>query len=233
MGGALYFGPVLDHTNLPRHPFWPDATPQSLGIPMILGNTHDETRAFIDPYGPKLSGLTYDNLAARIAPEVKIDLDIDWVVARYRAEYPDWSATRIFYAATTAGRSWPGQVIEADARAASGAMATWVYQLDRPSPIDPQRGAAHGDDLPYIFGTLDAPNSKSGTDVGARATSAAMMRAFSGLAKTGQPGLAEWLPYRLPERATLVVGETISLQNDPRQWERELWATAPYIQPGS
>ncbi|MGQ3177022.1 MAG: carboxylesterase family protein, partial [Blastomonas fulva] len=60
MGGAVYFGPVLDMTNLPRHPFWPDAAPQSNHIPMILGNTREETRAFIDPRGAKLKGLGWD-----------------------------------------------------------------------------------------------------------------------------------------------------------------------------
>jgi para-nitrobenzyl esterase len=233
MGGSLYFGPVLDMTNLPRHPFWPDAAPQSLGIPMILGNVHDETRAFIDPRGAKLNGLNWDNLAARIAPEVKIDLDPAWVVAQYRARWPDWSPERVFFAATTAGRSWPGQVIEADARARAGALATWVYQLDRPSPLDPLRGAAHTDDIPYVFGTLDAPGSFSGTDAAARATRDAMMGAFAGLARTGRPGLRDWRPYRLPQRATLVVGNTVQVVDDPRRWERELWAVAPYVQPGS
>ena len=233
IGGPLYFGPVLDMTNLPRHPFWPDAAPQSLPIPMILGNTRDETRAFIDPRGPKPAGLSWDNLAARLAPEIRIDLDPQWVVDQYRARFPEWSPERVFYAATTAGRSWPGQVIEADARAAAGAGTTWVYQLDRPSPIDSLRGAAHTDDLPYVFGTLDAPGSFSGTDAVARATSRALMEAFAGLAKTGRPGLSGWAAYRLPERATLVVGDTISVVNDPRRWERELWARAPYIQPGS
>ncbi|MDM7956122.1 carboxylesterase family protein [Blastomonas sp.] len=234
MGGAVYFGPVLDMANLPRHPFWPDAAPQSLHVPMILGNTREETRAFIDPKGAKLNALGWDNLAARIAPEIKIDLDVDWVVAQYRARYPDWSPERIFYSATTAGRSWPGQVIEADERAKAGAAATWVYQLDRASPIDPLRGAAHTDDIPYVFGTLDAPGSMSGTDAGARATRDAMMQAFVGLAKTGTPGLAQWLPYTLPDRATLVVGDsTAMVVNNPRRWERELWARAPYVQPGS
>jgi para-nitrobenzyl esterase len=234
MGGAVYFGPVLDMTNLPRHPFWPDAAPQSNHIPMILGNTREETRAFIDPRGAKLKGLGWDNLADRVLPEIKIDLDVDWVVAQYRAQYPDWSPEQIFYSATTAGRSWPGQVIEADARAQAGAAATWVYQLDRASPIDPLRGAAHTDDIPYVFGTLDAPGSMSGTDAGARATRDIMMQAFAGLAKTGVPGLAEWSPYTLPYRATLVVGDgTAAALNDPRRWERELWAKAPYVQPGS
>lgn len=232
MGGGVYFGPVLDMTNLPRHPFWPDAAPQSRGVPMILGNTREETRAFLNPRGPKAQGLSWDNLAARIAPEIKIDLDPVWVVERYRAHAPDWTPEQVFYAATTAGRSWPGQVIEADARAAAGAGATWVYQLDRASPTDPLRGAAHTDDIPYVFGTLDAPGSHSGTDEGARRLSAAMMRAFTGLAKTGRPGLPEWAPYRLPDRATMVFDDAVRVENDPRRWQRELWATAPYVQPG-
>jgi para-nitrobenzyl esterase len=234
LGGSVYFGPVLDMTNLPRHPFWPDAAPQSLGIPMILGNTRDETRAFIDPRGARLAGLAWNNLAERLAPEIRIDLDPRWVVAQYRARFPDWTPERVFYAATTAGRSWPGQVIEADARAAAGAELTWVYQLDRPSPVDPLRGAAHTDDLPYVFGTLDASGTYSGTGERGRAVSAAMMRSFAGLARTGTPGLPEWRPYTLPARDTLVIGEdAIATVPDPRRWERELWARAPYVQPGS
>ncbi|EIZ78806.1 carboxylesterase, type B [Novosphingobium sp. Rr 2-17] len=232
MGGPVYFGPVLDMTNLPRHPFWPNAAPQSLGIPMILGNTRDETRAFLDPRGPKLRGLTWDNLPARIQPEIKIDLDPAWVVEQYRRRQPGWSPEQIYYAATTDGRSWPGQLIEADARAAAGAEATWVYQLDRTSPIDPLRGAAHTDDIPYVFGTIDAPGSYSGTGAAARSLSAAMMQAFTGLAKTGRPGLPQWSPYRLPDRATMMFDDTMRIQNDPRRWQRELWATAPYVQPG-
>jgi para-nitrobenzyl esterase len=213
--GPVYFGPVLDMTNLPRHPFWPDAAPQSSGIPMILGNTHDETRAFLDPRGPRLAGLNWTNLPERMGREIKIDLDPAWVVQQYRAHFPDWTAERIYYAATTAGRSWPGQVIEADARAAAGAGAgadaTWVYQLDRPSPIDPLRGAAHTDDIPYVFGTLDAQGSYSGTDAAAQRLSETMMRAFTGLAKTGKPGLPEWTPYRLPDRATMIFADRVRL----------------------
>lgn len=234
LGGGLYFGPVLDMVHLHRHPFWPDAAPQSLKIPMILGNTSDETRAFIRADGPVLQGLDWSNISERLAPEIRIDLRPDWVVSQYRAQFPEWSAKEVFYAATTAGRSWPGQVIEADRRAESGAKGTWVYQLDRESPIDPTRGAAHTDDLPYVFGTLAAPGSYSGTDQRAKEISNAMIAAFAGMAHNGRPGISGWSPYSLPDRETLVIGQdSIAIENDPRRWERELWATGPYIQPGS
>ncbi len=234
LGGGIYFGPVLDMLHLHRHPFWPDAAPQSLHIPMILGNTTDETRAFIRADGPVVRDLDWANIAERLAPQIRIDLPADWVVAQYRAHFPQWSAQEVFYAASTDGRSWPGQVIEADERARAGAGQTWVYQLDRESPVDPARGAAHTDDLPYVFCTLDAPGSFSGTGARAREISSAMIRAFSGLARNGTPGLAGWRAYDLAHRATLMIGEDrIETVEDPRRWQRELWASAPYIQPGS
>ena len=39
----------------------------------------------------------------RLAPQIRIDLPADWMVAQYRAQFPHWSAEQLFYAATTAG----------------------------------------------------------------------------------------------------------------------------------
>ncbi|WP_167298183.1 carboxylesterase/lipase family protein [Sphingomonas leidyi] len=236
LGGGVYFGPVLDMKWLTRHPFWPDANPQGLAIPMILGNTHDETRAFIDPNSEKVRGLTWDNVAARMAPELRMDLLPEWVVAQYRAHFPADTPEQLFYRATTAGRSWPGQWLEADARAAAGAGATWVYQVDFQSPTRPERGAPHTMDIALAFGTLDAPGSYTGTGPAAQKLSGQVMGAFAALARTGRPvarGLPAWTPYALPGRATMLFDAPSRLASDPRKWERELWSRVPYIQPGS
>lgn len=235
LGGGIYMGPVLDMKWLERHPFWPDAAPQSNAIPMMLGNTRDETRAFIDPKGPRLQGLDWNNIAQRMAPELRMDLLPEWVVAQYRAHYPDWSAERLFYAATTAGRSWPGQIIEAEARARAGTR-TWVYQVDFQSPTHPERGAPHTMDIALAFGTLDAPGSFTGTGAGARAASRAMMERFLAFARTGDPNageMAAWPVYELERRPTMIFDAQSHVENDPRGWERELFARVPYIQPGS
>ncbi|SEK04356.1 para-nitrobenzyl esterase [Sphingobium sp. AP50] len=229
LGGGLYMGPVLDMRWLERHPFWPDAAPQGNAIPMMLGNTRDETRAFIDPDGPLILGLDWRNLPARMAGELRMDLSPEWIVAQYRAHYPAWSAERIFYAATTAGRSWPGQVIEAEARARAEAP-TWVYQVDFQSPTQPRRGAPHSMDIALAFGTLDAPGPFTGTGADARAASAAMMDRFLAFARRGDPG---WAQYRLDRRATMIFDIESAVADDPRGWERELFARVPYIQPGS
>jgi para-nitrobenzyl esterase len=215
LGGGVYLGPVLDMKWLLRHPFWPDAHPQGNAIPMLLGNTRDETRGFYGPAHPKIAGLDWTNLAERMAPELRIDAHPEWVVAEYRRHFPTYSAEHVFFAATTAGRSWRGQVIEAEERARAG-VPGYVYQLDYPDP------APHAADIPLVFGTYEEP--------AARPVSEAMMQAFLRFARTGSPG---WAPYTLPQRRTMIFAPHPRLASDPRRWERELFARIPYIQPGT
>jgi len=235
LGGGVYLGPVLDMTNIDRHPFWPDAHPLAASIPMILGNTQDETRGFIARDGAAMRGLGWDNLAQRMTSELRIDVSPEWVVAAYRRQFPTWTPVDIFYAATTAARSWRGQVIEAEARARAGTPA-WVYQLDFGSRIDPGRGAFHTLDIPLMFGTLDAQGSETGTGADARAVSATMQARLCAFAATGRPdlpGLAPWPRYDLDRRATMIFDVASRIEDDPRRWQRELFARIPYIQPGS
>lgn len=235
LGGGVYFGPVLDMKWLTRHPFWPDAAQQSRSIPMILGNTHDETRAFISPDSDRVKTLTWDNLAERIVPELRIDILPEWVVAQYRARFPDWSPTDIFYDATTCGRSWRGQVIEAEARAAAGAPA-WVYQVDFAARVDPRRRAMHTIDIPLVFGTLGVEGSQTGSGADARTASKAMQDSFVAFAKTGDPshaGLPRWPKHDLANRSTMIFDTRSRIEDNPRAWQRELFARVPYIQPGS
>ena len=233
MAGAVSFAPVLDMTWLVRHPFWPDANPIGRSIPMILGNTHDETRGFIPPETTKT--LNWDTLPGRLAPELRIDVLPEWVVGEYRKHFPDWSPSDVFYAASTAGRSWRGQVIEAEERARAGAPA-WVYQVDFTSRTDPRRGAFHTIDIPLVFGTLGVIGSQTGTGPDARTASAAMQESFVAFARTGDPnhaGMPTWPRYDLTTRATMIFDSTSRVENDPRRWQRELFARIPYIQPGT
>ncbi len=232
LGGGVYLGPVLDMRVLPRHPFWPDAAPQSLGIPLMLGNTAGETRGFIAPGSPRMTGLNWDNLVERLAPELRIDILPEWVVREYRLRFPAWSPVEVFYDATTCGRSWRGQVIEAEARARSGAPA-WVYQVDFAARTEPARGAFHSIDIALVFGTLAAKGALTGTGADARAASAAMQQAFVAFARTGDPGVAAWPRYDQARRATMIFDARSRVEDDPRRWQRELFARVPYIQPGS
>lgn len=216
LGGGLYMGPVLDMKHLARHPFWPDAAPQSLDIPMVLGNTAMETRAFYAPDSKQLAGLGFDNLAARIAPEIKVDAHPEWVVSEFRARYPGAGPLDLFHRIVTAGRSWRGQIEEAEARARAGHPG-FVYQLDF-------ERAQHADDIGLGFGTVPDPTPAQ------QAMSDRVMDAFVRFARTGDPG---WPAYGLDKRQTMIFDTESRVEDDPRRWERELFARVPYIQPGS
>ncbi len=216
LGGDVYMGPVLDMRHLHRHPFWPDAAPQSLHIPMLLGNTVAETRAFYPPTHGKIQGLSFDNLAQRIGPEMRIDISPEWVAAQFRARYPQESAEDLFHRIVTASRSWRGQIEEAEARARAGAPA-FVYQLDF-------EAAKHTDDIDLSFGTIPNPTPAQ------RQMSETVMDAFIRFARTGNPG---WRPYDVRSRQTMVFDTQSHVVSDPRKWERKLFARVPYIQPGT
>lgn len=217
LGGGAYMGSVLDMRHLVRHPFWPDAPPQSRDIPMLLGNTVSETRAFYAPDSRQLTGLSFDNLAQRIAPEMRIDIEPRWVVSRFRERYPQTGALELFHRIVTAARSWRGQVEEAEARARQGTRKTWVYQLDFDD-------AKHTDDIALSFGTVPDPTPTQSE------MSATLMGAFVRFARTGNPG---WAPYDLSRRTTMVFDTVSRSVDNPRAWEREIFARVPYIQPGS
>ena len=235
--GGLYFGPVLDDTVLFRHPFYPDAAPQGLSIPMMIGNTKQETLGFMG--GPDNTNLTWETLPGRMGPSaLRIDISPETVVAEYRRLYPQMTPDQVLIAATTAGRSWRGAVIEAEERARAGRPA-YVYQQSFPVPMsDGRAGAPHGSDIAFVFDNLDA-TARPGRTVdgpGARAMVEHFSNAFVAFARTGSPqhpGLPTWTPYSLENRETMVMDVTPQLVNDPRGEERKLFARVPYVQPGT
>lgn len=227
--GSLYFGPVLDERHLARHPFYPDAAPQSLSIPMLIGNTHDETRGFVGA-DRSLFSLRWEEVAPRLASAMRVDILPDAVVTEYRRLYPHYSPSDVYFAASTAARSWRGALIELEERARAGAPA-FAYQLDWRAPAEGGIfGAPHTLDIPLVFGNLEAsPWIGSRTDE-AIAMSDAIMDAFIRFARNGDPG---WAPYTLSERATMIFNNSSRIENDPRRAERELFAKVPYVQPGT
>ncbi|UTP40302.1 carboxylesterase/lipase family protein [Phenylobacterium sp. LH3H17] len=234
--GRLYFGPVLDQRSLARHPFYPDAHPQGLKIPMILGNTHDETRAFLAGSKPDPFAMRWEEVASRIGPEMRVDIDPDHVVATYRRLYPHYSPTDVFFAATTAGRSWRGQVIEAEERARAGAPG-WVYQLDlRTGAQGGRLGAPHAADIALAFDNVTAAGSPYAATPAHQKVADQMSEAFIALARTGDPNTAalpSWPRYELDRRATMVFDSDTRVVDDPRGDERRLFEAVPYVQPGT
>ncbi|CAN5381238.1 carboxylesterase/lipase family protein [soil metagenome] len=232
--GGIVFWSVMDHDTLPRHPFVPDAPRESAHIPMIIGNTHDEARAFTASDERNFS-LTWDTVAAKLAPEFVVDLNAQYVVDWYRRQFPQMSPTDVFFAAATCGRSRPGHLIQAQERARIGDK-TWMYQLDFGSPVEPRLGAYHSFDIALAFDNCRQPTSKTGTGPEALAVAAKMSETFIAFARTGNPnnaGIPAWAPYDLDHRPTMVFDVDARSVDDPRAAERHLFQVAPFLKQGT
>lgn len=238
---GAYFGPVKDGRSLPRDPFDPDAAPLSADIPMVLGNTHDETRGLIGGSDPSLFELTWETLQPKLEANSPFmgDLDRAKVIAEYRRIYPRYSASDVFFAATTASRSWRGQVIEADRRAAQAAAAshTWVYQFDWCTPVQGGRlKAPHGLDIPMVFDNVGLVPQMTGTSPEAQAVADQVSETLLAFARTGNPNnrhIPHWPTYDLSRRTTMVFDRAARPVDDPRGDERRMFEKVPYVQPGT
>lgn len=232
--GEISFTSTLDHQVLKRHPFYPGAPREAASIPLIIGNTHDETGLWIAAT-LKRGDTDWGNLPARLEREIVKDVDPVWLIERYRALYPDRTPGQILLAASTAARSWPGHLIQAEERARIGAP-TWMYQLDFPSPeAGGVLGAFHTLDIGLVFDNVQLPAARTGNTPEARALAGQMADAFIRLAQSGDPNggsLPAWPHYDLDTRPTMIFDRDSRIENDPRRAEREWLSVAPYIKPG-
>ena len=232
--GSVYFGPVLDEKWLMRHPFYPDAPQQSLNIPMIIGNTHDETKAFLGG-DPTNFTVTWEQLPEKLIPNMRVDIKPEYIIEQYRKLYPNSSASDLLFRITTASRSWRGAIIEDEERAKSGFPA-YAYQLDWATPKDGSKyGAPHASDIQLVFNNIDKPGA---TAIGPQAQQIAdiMSETFIAFAKTGNPNnklIPDWKKYTMVNRETMVFDVPPHLENDPRGAERKIFERVPYIQAGS
>ena len=245
-----YYGPVTDGRSLPRDPFDPTDPAISARVPMMLGNTHDETRGLMgQPAFFKLTWETLPEALEKNAAYLKSDtvsLPVADVIAKYREWYPDYTATDVFFAVTTDSRSWRGQVIEADKRAADPVAQphTWVYQLNWKTPVPAPNGGSYGSphtlDIPLGLDNVELSPGMVGISAEDKARAQQMADVVSetyiAFAKTGVPDnahLPHWPAFDLKQRATMIFDLPARVENDPRGRERRYLGQVPYVQPGT
>ena len=231
--------PVVDGGVLPRDPFAPDASPLSAGIPMVMGNTHDETTGLIGAGDPETFSLTWETLPGKLTQHVKKfigDLSPENIVVAYRKFYPDYTPSEVFFAATTAARSWKGFVLEAQRRAEQDGAPTYVYYVNWPSPLDGGKWKApHMIDIPLVFDNVAHSHYTAGA-AAAQPLAGAMSEALVSFARTGNPnapGLPVWPSYELRKRPAMIFDLPPHRENDPRGAERQLFESTEYVQPGT
>jgi para-nitrobenzyl esterase len=237
---GYYFGPVTDSLVLPRDPFDPDASPLSFDVPMMMGNTHDETTVLIGGGDSTLFHLSWEEVPGRIQKFVKQfigDLDPQSIVAAYRQWYPQYSPSDVFFAASTAARSWKGCVIESERRAKQNGAPTYVYQLNWQTPVNGgQWKAPHGLDIPLSFDNIAYCPSMVSKSAEAQTLADIMSEVWIAFARTGNPqtkAIPDWPRFNVHDRPTMIFDLQSRIEHDPRGKERKLFVPVLYIQPGT
>ena len=235
-----YFGPVVDGRSVPRHPFHPDAPSFSAHIPFMVGTNKDEARLLIGRGQPAMFELTWETLQPNLArySEKMGNLDLAEVIAMYRRDHPDYSASDVFFAATTDSRDWRPALVEIERRAAlpPGAAPTYSYELHWGSPVDPKMKAHHALDLPLLMDNVTLSPRLTGTGPEAYQMAEIISETYIAFAKTGNPDnpkIPHWPAYDLKRRATMAFDLKPHVIDDPRSEPRKMFSQVPYENPGT
>lgn len=107
--------------------------------------------------------------------------------------------------------------------------STWNYLFEWPSPaLRGRLGACHALEIPFVFGTLDAPGMASFAGAGPEAwrLSEQMIDAWAAFAQDGDPGcaVAAWTRWNSSDHWAWIIDRDARVERDPRAAERRLWA---------
>ncbi|MCX7616991.1 carboxylesterase/lipase family protein [Tepidiforma sp.] len=227
--GTMLFAPMADGETLPQQPLEAVAAGAAAGIPVMIGTNRDEAKLFFamqqrEPMddaaleraaGALFPGASGERLRAAIAavrearrsrglPAENLDvLDTLWSEGIFRQ-----NALRLALAQR------------------QHEPRTYVYFFTYASPARRGAlGACHALEMPFVFGTLDAPGQDrfAGTGPDVERLSANMMDAWIAFARSGDPsheGIGRWEAYDAERRPTMVFDRESGLERDPYAEER-------------
>ena len=220
--------PLVDGALLPAMPEAAVAMGASVGVPLLLGTNHDESRLFLSRRAASepLSGHALANMDAA---------DFERMLLRYDIALSPENKAAIRWRALTTEEYWLPTVRLAEAQAEAGG-AVWMYRFDKQAGSGPFAGrAAHVSELPYVWNNPDDPELAplvAGFDPALATRVHAAWVAFISGAAPAAAGLPEWPRYDAHGRATMILDCTSRVEKDPDAAERRLWSRLFLAAPG-
>jgi para-nitrobenzyl esterase len=210
---GIRFGPVVDGWFLPTDTAAIFAQGKQNDVPILTGLTADEGSASPtygklkpDEFG-KQTRQRFGDLAEAFRELYPFDNEAQSAVAQKQSAREQGMVSMYLWAAD---------------RARTSRAKAWTYYFSRgiPWPDQPQYGAFHTSEVPYVFGNLnllDRPWEPID-----RKLSATLMGYWVNFATTGDPngkGLPEWPAFDASKRLTMELGEKLGprvIADDPR-----------------
>lgn len=225
--GEFFRFPERDGAVIPEDPY-SRFDGFNAGIDMLIGSNSDETRYWIDAMG----GEENFDMATQLWYRY-ISMSLDSLQRENANRFVD---------IVPKDNSWPvaellndlmfrGPAIEMAQRHAAAGGRTYMYYWTK-ALKDPIYGACHGSEVAYVLNT--GRQIKMGDDHNP-ALAAEVQQMWVNFATTGNPSTPAhyWPAYEATQRATMVLGDTIKLLNDPLSEQRRLIAPlmSEYISP--
>ncbi len=215
------FGPVLDGQDLTQHPAKAVQGGQAPDVPLMIGTTRDEATLFMagepalrDP--TLMSDEDLDNRARMFRDRA------EKLLTAYRANRPDATPIDLLVAMQTDAVMRMPSIRLAERKREGGDAPVWMYLFTWAA--GPMR-SAHGYELPFVFDNIHEPVIHPSE--GRQRLADQMAGAWLAFARTGDPnheGLADWPPYDLDARPTMLFGrEDCTVEDDPWGPERLAW----------
>ena len=220
-GNKARFGPVVDGSVLPAHPFDPVASPLSADVPVIVGYTRTE-RTVYEIDSPGYGKL--DDAGLLDAARSLLGDSAESVIESYRKKYP--RATSYELSTNISGDVGAMSSIRlAERHSALGKAPTYLYVFAWETPVMGLR-APHTLEIPFVFNHIDVSESMVGPiNAKMRKLEADSAGAWAAMARNGNPnhnGLPNWPAYTKDKRAVMIFDTPCRVENDPTGEVRQI-----------
>lgn len=215
---TMGFSPTVDGRFVPRHPFHPDASDVSAGVPLMLGSTRTELTSSADT---EAFSLSEDGMRARIG-ELLGD-KAPRMIDVYRKVNPGAPPSDIYFLIASDHRYGAPVMKIAERRAALGRGPVYLYYFRWETPYDGGRlRSPHTIEIPFAFDNVGASRLTADSAT-APALADKVSDAWIAFARSGNPNtpkLPAWPAFDAAARATMVFDNDSAVVDDPIREQR-------------
>ncbi len=226
--GLIALGPVVDGLTVPHQTWKPDAPPEAVRVPLLVGNCKDEMTLFVGAFAPGNAEEAFqlDDAALRerlVNGGIPAN-EVNALLALYQRDHPTENPSDLFFRIATDRGARFNAVRQAELKVAQGGTAVYMYYFSWNTPCGGGRlRAFHTAELPLAMRLVAHPEVEQ--------LSRQISGAWAAFARTGNPihpGLPSWPAYTLEERATMIFDARSSeVINDPDGEMRRLLRDRP------
>ena len=233
----LGFGPLVDGTVLPGHPFDPTAPAISRNKPLIVGWNEDEYTFFAwERRDTGAFEIDFDGLNEMLVSQY--GAHAQQIIEVYRHALPDASAPDIFVTVSSINMMGLGSVEVAEKKAMQQGAPVFLYNFGYKSEMkipgtDYALGTPHAMDISFKFNNEVPPRegeeprmSFGGSRPERFQASHNFAELWTTFARTGKPaaeGAPEWPAYNLTDRPTMRIDTSCEVIHDRFSDELDLW----------